>query len=148
MMQKRNLNGSANLHNTVKSEKWLRKLLNIRSLVKLKKEVILLRFLLRMDEKIYQFMPQYAMIRQKIICHKNTWKWCKYSILRRFRALIKILFVCHGSILRSSGEACKINDFTVGYGAYYTTTTPFLERALKWQSLYINKNESIESKLL
>ena len=29
----------------------------------LKKEIILLRFLLRMDEKIYRFMPQYAMIR-------------------------------------------------------------------------------------
>lgn len=42
------------------------------SLVKSKIEVILLRFLLRMDEKIYQFMPQYAMIRQKSICCKNV----------------------------------------------------------------------------
>ncbi|MCH5271950.1 MAG: hypothetical protein J1E83_14615 [Lachnospiraceae bacterium] len=45
--------------------------------------------------------------------------------------MIKILFVCHGSILKSLGKACKINDFTVRYGAYYTTTTPFFERALK-----------------
>ena len=41
--------------------------------------------------------------------------------------MIKILFVCHGNILKSSGKACKINDFTVCSGAYYTTTTPFLK---------------------
>lgn len=41
--------------------------------------------------------------------------------------MIKILFVCHGSILKSSGKACKINGFTAQTGAYYTTTTPFLE---------------------
>ena len=40
---------------------------------------------------------------------------------------IKILFVCHGNILKSPGEACKINGFTSGYGTYYTTTTPFLK---------------------
>ena len=45
--------------------------------------------------------------------------------------MIKILFVCHGSILNSPGKACKINGFTLGYGAYYTTTTPFFERVLK-----------------
>ena len=44
--------------------------------------------------------------------------------------MIKILFICHGSILKSPGKACKINDFMAGYGAYYTTTTPFLERVL------------------
>ena len=45
--------------------------------------------------------------------------------------MIKILFVCHGSILKSPGEASKTNDFTERYGTYYTTTTPFFERALK-----------------
>ena len=44
--------------------------------------------------------------------------------------MIKILFVCHGSILRSPGKACKINRLTMEYGTYYTTTTPFFERAL------------------
>ena len=41
--------------------------------------------------------------------------------------MIKILFVCYGSILKSPGEACRINDFTAEHGAYYTTTTPFLK---------------------
>ena len=45
--------------------------------------------------------------------------------------MIKILFVCHGSILKNPKKACKFNDFTAGYGTYYTTTTPFFERALK-----------------
>ena len=45
--------------------------------------------------------------------------------------MIKILFVCHGSILNSPGKACKINDLMMGYGAYYTTTTPFFGRVLK-----------------
>ncbi len=41
--------------------------------------------------------------------------------------MIKILFVCHGSILKYSEKACKINGFIVLKGAYYTTTTPFLK---------------------
>lgn len=41
--------------------------------------------------------------------------------------MIKILFVCHGSILKSPGKASKINGFTKEKGAYYTTTTPFLK---------------------
>ncbi len=41
--------------------------------------------------------------------------------------MIKVLFVCHGSILRSSGKAYKINGFTARQGTYYTTTTPFLK---------------------
>ena len=39
--------------------------------------------------------------------------------------MIKILFVCHGNILKYSGKACKINDFKERQGVYYTTTTPF-----------------------
>ena len=40
---------------------------------------------------------------------------------------IKILFVCHGNILKSPGKACKINSFMKQKGVYYTTTTPFLK---------------------
>ncbi len=39
----------------------------------------------------------------------------------------KVLFVCHGSILKSPGKASKINGFAKHKGAYYTTTTPFLK---------------------
>ena len=41
--------------------------------------------------------------------------------------MIKILFVCYGSILKSLGKASKINGFMKQKGAYYTTTTPFLK---------------------
>lgn len=44
--------------------------------------------------------------------------------------MIKVLFVCHGNILKCSDKACKTNDSTAGNGAYYTNTTPFFERAL------------------
>ncbi len=39
--------------------------------------------------------------------------------------MIKILFICHGSILKDLGKASKINGFTEQKGTYYTTTTPF-----------------------
>ena len=32
--------------------------------------------------------------------------------------MIKILFICHGSILKSPGKAGKINGFTERNGAY------------------------------
>lgn len=38
--------------------------------------------------------------------------------------MIRILFICHGSILKSPGKACKINGFRTSEGVYYTTTTP------------------------
>jgi len=41
--------------------------------------------------------------------------------------MVKILFVCHGNILRNLGKACKINDFMAEKSAYCTTTTPFLK---------------------
>ena len=44
---------------------------------------------------------------------------------RNVTAMVKILFVCHGSILRSLEKACYINDFHRSNGAYYTTITPF-----------------------
>lgn len=41
--------------------------------------------------------------------------------------MIKVLFICHGSILKNPRKAHKINDFMEGKGTYYTTTTPFLK---------------------
>ena len=46
----------------------------------------------------------------------------------------KILFICHGNILKSIGKACKINDFTMKKGTYYTTTTPFVSELEPWFS--------------
>lgn len=46
---------------------------------------------------------------------------------KQYQNNIKILFVCHGSILKSLGKASKINALTKQKGAYYTTTTPFLK---------------------
>lgn len=39
--------------------------------------------------------------------------------------MIKILFVCHGSILKNPGKASKINGFTFEKSVYHTTTAPF-----------------------
>jgi len=39
----------------------------------------------------------------------------------------RIMFVCHGSILRSPEKACYINGLHRSNGAYYTTITPFVE---------------------
>ena len=41
--------------------------------------------------------------------------------------MIRVLFVCHGNILKSPGKASKINGFMERKGAYYTTATPFLK---------------------
>lgn len=41
--------------------------------------------------------------------------------------MVKILFVCHGSILKSPEKALCTNDYAARKGAYYTTTTPFLK---------------------
>jgi len=38
-----------------------------------------------------------------------------------------IFYDLHGSILKSLGEASKINSSVTDKGAYYTTTTPFLK---------------------
>ena len=38
--------------------------------------------------------------------------------------MIRVLFICHGNILKSLEKACKINRFTKQIGTYYTTTTP------------------------
>ena len=44
---------------------------------------------------------------------------------KQYQNNIKILFVCHGNILKSPRKASKINGFTEQSSAYYTTTTPF-----------------------
>ncbi len=49
------------------------------------------------------------------------------SISREKSNMIQILFVCHISILKNPEKACKIIDFMVKRGAYYTATTLFLK---------------------
>ena len=41
--------------------------------------------------------------------------------------MIRVLFICYGSILKSSGKTSKINGFVKHKSAYYTATTPFLK---------------------
>ena len=41
--------------------------------------------------------------------------------------MTSVLFICHGSISKSSEKVSKINGFAKQKGAYYTTTTPFLK---------------------
>ena len=41
--------------------------------------------------------------------------------------MIRVIFICHGSILKSPEKASKINAFMKWKGAYYTTATPFLK---------------------
>lgn len=53
--------------------------------------------------------------------------------------MIKILFVCHGNILKNSGKACKINGFAERKGAYYTTTTPLLKEP--WDDIEMGNDE-------
>ena len=91
-----------------------RKTTKSRIFSKIKTEVILLR----MDEKIYQFMPRYAMIRQKTVCRKNAWKRHKYSILRSFNVMIKILFVCHGSTSDSRELAALVGQNRANRGIW------------------------------
>ena len=39
--------------------------------------------------------------------------------------MIRVLFICHGSIPKSPEKVSKINGFAKQKGAYYTTATPF-----------------------
>ena len=41
--------------------------------------------------------------------------------------MTKILFICHGSILKSLEKASHINGLHCSDGAYYTTITPFVK---------------------
>lgn len=49
------------------------------------------------------------------------------SLPKQYRSaqMTRILFICHGNILRSLEKACYINGFHRSDGAYYTTITPF-----------------------
>ena len=62
--------------------------------------------------KIYQFMPRYAMIKQKIIATKVH----KYSILRSFRVMIKILFVRHGTMADSRDLSALVGQNGANHG--------------------------------
>lgn len=72
------------------------------------------------------------MKKREIIVRKGngrSGKWIsRINGLRKEKSkMIKILFICHGNILKNRGKACKINDSTAQAGIYYTTTTPFLK---------------------
>jgi hypothetical protein len=41
--------------------------------------------------------------------------------------MIRVLFICHGNIMKQSEKASKINDFSASKGVYYTTTIPFMK---------------------
>ena len=57
---------------------------------------------------------------------------------KQYQNNIKILFVCHGNILKSPRKASKINGFTEQSSAYYTTTTLFLQEP--WCDTKCRKN--------
>ena len=69
-------------------------------------------------------MPKYATSPKMGKCEKPR-KIKENQHIRRNANMIKILFVCHGSILKSPGKASKINGSAERNGTYYTTTTPF-----------------------
>lgn len=51
--------------------------------------------------------------------------------------MIKVLFICHGSILKSPEKACKINGFTKKMGTYYTIFERALIRQEKQAKIYL-----------
>lgn len=63
----------------------------------------------------------------KIIIGKLRQIGAEYGFLGGFSFMIKILFVCHGNILKYPVKVSKINSFTAKQDTYYTTTTPFLK---------------------
>ena len=66
---------------------------------------------------------------------------------KQFNNNIKILFVCHGSILKSPEKASKINSFTADKGVYYTTTTPFLKESWCDTTLWKNNRKLYNSNI-
>ena len=53
----------------------------------------------------------------------------------------RVLFVCHGSILKKSPEKARCtNDYAARKGAYCTTTTPFLKEP--WMTLKFSNRET------
>ena len=56
--------------------------------------------------------------------------WCMKkwkSRLKCFGSLFMVYLIWHSGILNNPRKAHKINDCTAQWGAYYTTTTPFLK---------------------
>jgi hypothetical protein len=72
-------------------------------------------------------MPRYAKLAIKTGKRKMLKNAGKSSFSRSFVYMIKILFICHGNIMRQSEKVSKINDFSVSQGVYYTTTIPFMK---------------------
>lgn len=79
-------------------------------------------------------MPKRAEIRGKTAFSKKLLheletreKIRKIKIKNGEKIKIKVLMICHGSILKSSEKASKINSSTKKKGVYYTTTAPFLK---------------------
>ena len=62
-----------------------------------------------------------------ILIRYNETKFIAFQRKNQHMNMIKILFICHGSILKTPGKTSKISGFTKQKGAYYTTTTPFLK---------------------
>lgn len=50
--------------------------------------------------------------------------------------MIRVLFICHGSILKSPGKASKINAFMKQKGAYYAAI--FLKRSIAACCMWVN----------
>ena len=48
--------------------------------------------------------------------------------------MIRVLFLCHGRILKSFEKSRKINGFAKQKGAYYTTSTPNILLILESES--------------
>jgi protein-tyrosine phosphatase len=61
-------------------------------------------------------MPRYAKKKQKTLCHGKSRKWRKISVLRSFRALIRVLFICHGNICRSPMAEFVLKDMVKKLG--------------------------------
>lgn len=73
-----------------------------------------------------EFIKRYMNYKKNQSC-KNPLNTRKNEDMRSYGNMIKVVFICHGSILKSPEKACKINGFTARKGAYYTATTPFLK---------------------
>jgi hypothetical protein len=63
-------------------------------------------------------------VKPTLICAKGEVE--QYQIMKE-KFMIKILFICHGNILKNLGKAYRTNNFMVWSGIYYTTITPFLK---------------------
>ena len=60
-------------------------------------------------------------VTKKLKCCKNAEKLRENLQSKEFKYMIKVLFVCHGSILKYPEKVCKINDFMAKIGVCYIT---------------------------